>query len=302
MQAMQVELSPRQGQRLLPPDARRAVEPAQQTMGVDDDRDGATVVNAQTWAMGVCYEKCCCCCSALNMTANMVTVKEGWVGVCMQFGKFHRLLPPGRHHFNIMAEQVVCVDKKVVCLDVPPQSVMTKDNLTVSIDAVSYYRVFDPVKATFCVDNYRYALGNLAQVTLRTVLGENTLAEIFSERARINARVTELIDEASDPWGIKVERVEMKSIDIGDKMQRAMAAVAESQQEAEAKIIQAKAQRDAADLLAEAANKMSGQPDAIRLQWFETLRVISTQGRNTTVIVPDGMDSMAALAAKNASK
>merc|ERR1712061_427563 len=108
-------------------------------------------------------------------------------------------------------------------------------------------------------------------VTLRTVLGENTLAEIFAERKKINIRLKELIDEASDPWGIKVGRVELKTIEIDDKMRRAMAARVESQQEAEAKIIQATAQRDAAAILAQAAEKMSGPPASMQLQWFETL-------------------------------
>merc|ERR1719210_264417 len=128
---------------------------------------------------------------------------------------------------------------------------MTKDNLTVSIDAVCYYQVYDAEKAIFVIEKYPFALGNLAQVTLRTVLGENTLAEIFAERQKINGRLQELIDEASDPWGIKVGRVEIKAIEIDEKMQRAMAAKAEAQQEAEAKIIQAKAQRDASAILSD---------------------------------------------------
>merc|ERR1719210_690827 len=109
---------------------------------------------------------------------------------------------------------------------------MTKDNLTVSIDAVCYYQVYDAEKAIFVIEKYPFALGNLAQVTLRTVLGENTLAEIFGHRQKLNARLQELIDEASDPWGIKVSRVEIKGIEIDRKMQRALAAKAEANQEA----------------------------------------------------------------------
>merc|ERR1712194_366613 len=169
------------------------------------------------------------------------------------------------------------------------QAVMTKDNLTVQIDAVCFYSVYDAQKAVFSIDNYPWALGNLAQVTLRTVLGENTLSEIFAHRVRINQRLQELIDEASDAWGIKVSRVELKKIEIDDNMQRAMAAKAEAQQEAEAKIIQARAQRDSAAILTDAAEKMNEQPTSLKLQWFETLRIISTQGRNVTVIVPDNM-------------
>merc|ERR1712217_908793 len=143
------------------------------------------------------------------------------------------------------------------------------------------------------------ALGNLAQVTLRTVLGEHTLADIFASRQLINSRLQELVDEASDPWGIKVSRVEMKGIEIDDKMQRAMAARAEALQEAEAKVIQAKAQRDSSTILTEAAAKMEEQPTSMQLQWYETLRIISTQGRNNVVIVPEGMDTSTAMASRS---
>merc|ERR1719188_2933128 len=142
------------------------------------------------------------------------------------------------------------------------------------------------------------ALSNLAQVTIRTVLGENTLAEIFGQRQKLNHRLKELIDHASDPWGIKVGDVELKGITIDNQMQRAMAAKAEANQMAEAKIIQSKAQRDAAAILAEAAGQMEEQPAALRLQWMETLRTISTQGKNPCVIIPENMDAATALAAK----
>jgi regulator of protease activity HflC (stomatin/prohibitin superfamily) len=196
-----------------------------------------------------------------------------------------------------MSEEIKVVNMKVTCADVPPQAVMTADNLTVNIDAVCYYEVFDARKAVFSIDNYHFALSNLAQVTLRTVLGEHTLKEIFSERPRINQRLKELVDEASDPWGIKVGRVEMKAIEIDDTMQRAMAATAEAQQEAEAKIIQAKAQRDAASILSDAAQIMRTEPNAMQLQWFETLRIIVTQGKNKTIVLPSSADANGLLAA-----
>lgn len=254
--------------------------------------------NTQTIALGKLYETLCMCCAACGLSMNLISISQGHVGVVTEFGRYVRTLPPGRHRFNIMSEQVFPVSLKVVCLDIAPQSVMTKDNLTVAIDAVCYYNVFDAQKAVFSIDNYPFALANLAQVTLRTVLGEHTLAEIFAERQRINQRLKALIDDASDAWGIQVGRVELKGIGIDDKMQRAMAAKAEACQEAEAKIIQAVAQRDAATILAEAAERMFSQPIALKLQWFETLRIITTQGRNTTIIVPDGMDCGMAMAAR----
>merc|ERR1719296_707291 len=227
----------------------------------------------------------------------MITIEQGYVGVVTQFGKFHHLLPPGRHRFNIMAEAVVPVSLKVHCLDIRPQEVITADKLSVRIDAVCFYRVFDAEKAKFAVENYQFALANLAQVTIRTVLGENTLAEIFSQRQKLNERLKELIDEASDPWGVKVGNVELKGIEIDRQMQRAMAAKAEANQMAEAKIIQSKAQRDAASILAEAAGQMDAQPAAIKLQWMETLRQVTTQGRNRTIIIPKDMDPKSAMAA-----
>mmetsp|Transcript_50903 Transcript_50903/g.132406 ORF Transcript_50903/g.132406 Transcript_50903/m.132406 type:complete len:294 (-) Transcript_50903:157-1038(-) len=265
------------------------------------EQSGATLENTQTHALGKVYEVCCCCCAAFGVSGNLVTIPQGFVGLVSMFGRYSHSLPPGRHRFNIMSETVGLVNMKSVCLDVPFQRVMTKDNLEMKIDAVCIYNVFDAEKAMFAVENYQYALGNVAMVTMRTVEGENTLAETFSERTRINARITQLIDEASDPWGVKVQRVELKNLEISDTMQRAMAARAEADQEAQAKIIAARAQRDAASILTEAAEKMAAQPTALRLQWFETLRIIATQGKNCTVVVPDGFDNAAALSAAKAA-
>lgn len=193
--------------------------------------------------------------------------------------------------------QVMEVEKlrKIACIDVQPQMVMTKDNLTVTIDAVCFYRVLDATKVLFEVQNYQQALSNLVQVTMRTVVGENDLSEIFAQRPRLNARITELIDAATGPWGIKVSQVELKEVQIQQSMQRALAAVAEAQQEAEAKLIQARAQRESASILAEASKAMGNDAAALQLQWFETLRIIATQGKNATVIVPDRIDPESAL-------
>ncbi|CAK9089840.1 Uncharacterized protein AF_1420 [Durusdinium trenchii] len=226
---------------------------------------------------------------------NFARVDQGSVGVVLRFGKFDRMLEPGRHQFNVAVEQVLVVPLKIACIDVQPQMVMTKDNLTVTIDAVCFYRVLDATKVLFEVQNYKQALTNLVQVTMRTVVGENSLSEIFAQRPRLNARITELIDAATGPWGIEVSQVELKEVQIQQSMQRALAAVAEAQQEAEAKLIQAKAQRESASILAEASKAMGEDPAALQLQWFETLRIIATQGKNATVIVPDRIDPESAL-------
>ncbi|CAE6913341.1 unnamed protein product [Symbiodinium natans] len=226
---------------------------------------------------------------------NFVRVDQGSVGVVLRFGKFDRMLDPGRHQFNVFVERVIVVPLKIACIDVKPQMVMTKDNLTVTIDAVCFYRVLDATKVLFEVQNYRQALSNLVQVTMRTVVGENELSEIFAQRPRLNARITELIEATTGPWGIEVSQVELKEVQIQQSMQRALAAVAEAQQEAEAKLIQARAQRESASILAEASQAMGQDAAALQLQWFETLRIIATQGKNATIILPDRIDPETAL-------
>merc|ERR1740129_710589 len=247
--------------------------------------------------MGTGIQCLCCPCVSCGGSAYTTNVEQGWVSVVTRFGRFNRILPPGRHRYNTMAETIIPVNLKTCCLDIKPQEVMTADNLSIKIDAVCYYRVLDAKKATFSVDNYKFALSNLAAVTLRTVLGEFTLGQIFANRSQLNARLKTLIDEASDRWGIQVGRVEISDIALDKQMQRAMAAKAEANAQAEAKVIQARAQRDASSILAEAAQFMEGQPASIQLQWMETLRIVATQGKTSTIIIPPNMESMAALAA-----
>jgi len=259
---------------------------------------GASVQNSQSKTVGNCYASCCLFCAPCGCARNLFTIQQGYVGVVTEFGRYHRTLPPGRHTFNIMSEQIKPMNMRTVCADIPAQQVMTKHNLSVMADAVCFYNVFDAQKAAFGVDNYAYAISMLSQVTIRTVIGEMLLSEILSSRHVINAKLKTLIDEATDPWGIKVDRVELKEIKISEQMQRAMGAKAEAGQEAEAKIVQANAQKDAALILKQAAEEMDGSPNAIKLQWFETLRIIATQGRNTTIIVPDNIEPATALASK----
>jgi regulator of protease activity HflC (stomatin/prohibitin superfamily) len=215
-----------------------------------------------------------------------------------EFGRYSRTLPPGRHTFNIFSEKVIQISMRTVCLDVPAQTLMTQDNLALTIDAVCFYNVFDARLAAFEVQSYQHATSMLAQVTIRSVLGEMDLKEILAGRHIINSRLRKIIDERTDPWGIKVDRVELKEIKITDQMQRAMAAKAEADQEAEAKLVQARAQREASAILKDAAKELSEEPNAMKLHWFETLRIISTQGRNTTIIVPDNIEPASALAVR----
>eukprot|EP00735_Rhodelphis_limneticus_P002059 TRINITY_DN127_c0_g1::TRINITY_DN127_c0_g1_i1::g.14409::m.14409 TRINITY_DN127_c0_g1::TRINITY_DN127_c0_g1_i1::g.14409 ORF type:complete len:295 (+),score=81.71,sp/O28852/Y1420_ARCFU/42.53/4e-52,Band_7/PF01145.20/2.3e-32,Band_7_1/PF13421.1/0.0051 TRINITY_DN127_c0_g1_i1:71-955(+) len=239
---------------------------------------------------GYMYAAFCLPFSACGM-GPFLTILQGHVGVVTVFGKFDRLIPPGTYSYNIGSEAIIPVCLKTVTLDVPEQNVMTKDNLTVRINAVVYFRVFDAKKALYSVANYRYATNNLAQCTLRTIIGENTLADLFNARKMINARLTELIDRDTDDWGIKVLSVEIKDVMIPDQMQRAMAAVAEASRDAEARVINAKGNLAASEILAEAADQMSLNPMSMHLQWFDTLQAIA-QERNHTIIVPDTMTNM----------
>jgi len=254
---------------------------------------GATIENGVLNGIGNCFEMCCVICAGCGLTPNLATVQQEHVGLVTKFGRLDRILPAGRHKYNIMSENVIPLSLMEQVIDVPHQEVMTQDNLMVKVDAVCYYKVEKAELAYFEVNSYSFAVMQLIQVTLRTVIGENTLAEVLSERQKLNMRVQELIDKGTDPWGIRVTRVEMKSIDIDNNMQRAMAAKTEATQEAEAKLIQAKAQRDSALILVDAAAKMESNPGAMQLQWFETLRIISTQGQNTTMIVPDSVEPAA---------
>jgi len=248
---------------------------------------GAQTENTVNQGLGTCFEYVCCCCAGAGCTPNLATIQQGYVGLVTSYGRFARELPEGRHKFNIMSETVIPINKMVNTIDVPHQEVMTQDNLMVKVDAVCYFKVVDARKAYFEVSDYTSAIMQLIMVTLRTVIGENTLNEVLLERTKLNARVSDLLSASAAAWGVDIDRVEMKSIDIDDKMQRAMAAKTEATQEAEAKIIQARAQRDSAMILVEAAQKMDSHPGALKLQWFETLRIIATQGQNTTLIVPD---------------
>eukprot|EP00420_Gonyaulax_spinifera_P020509 CAMPEP_0197905026 /NCGR_PEP_ID=MMETSP1439-20131203/59331_1 /TAXON_ID=66791 /ORGANISM="Gonyaulax spinifera, Strain CCMP409" /LENGTH=290 /DNA_ID=CAMNT_0043526263 /DNA_START=33 /DNA_END=901 /DNA_ORIENTATION=+ len=261
--------------------------PAQNQMMPSEAGGTAGCYNTLAKSVGAVYSIVAIPCGLCG-GGPMVTIQQGYVGLVTTFGKYQGLLAPGRHAYNIMCERITPVSLKTMTLEVPKQSVITSDNLSVEVSAVCYYRVIDACKAVFEVDNYNQAVNQLAQVTLRTVLGENTLQDILSKRSLINGRVTQLIDEDTNKWGINIMSVEMKDVHIPESMQRAMAAVAESRQEATAKVIAAEGKRDSAAILADAAEKMRGDPTALQLQWFETLEKI-TQDKNSTVVVPDSM-------------
>jgi len=182
-------------------------------------------------------------------------------------------------------DRMVRVSLRIVVMDIPPQDVITKDNVSVKVNAVLYFRVMEPQKAVLEVQDFLYATSQLAQTTLRSTLGEVELDDLLSEREKLNLRLQEIIDKRSDPWGIKVQMVEMKHVDLPENMQRAIAKQAEAERERRAKVIHAEGEYQAADKLTKAAEIISTNPQALQLRFLGTLAEIATE-KNSTIIFP----------------
>jgi len=185
--------------------------------------------------------------------------------------------------FNI--DRMVKVSLRTVTLDVPTQDVITRDNISVKVNAVVYFRVVDPVKAILSVENFFYATSQLAQTTLRSVCGQAEMDKLLSEREKINEEIQEILDKDTEPWGVKVSKVELKQIDLPQEMQRAMARQAEAERERRAKVINAEGELQAANMLSEASTIMSSNPITIQLRYLQTLSEIATE-KNSTIVFP----------------
>lgn len=208
-----------------------------------------------------------------------------------------RLLPggpkgPGLFFILPCIDEFRVVDLRTLSFDVPPQEILSKDSVTVTVDAVVYIRVADPTMAVLNVENYKRSTELLAATTLRNVLGTKTLAEVLSQRDEISASLQSLLDVATDPWGIKVERVEIKDVSLPQQMQRAMAAEAEASREARAKVIAAEGEQNASRALKEAADIIAESPNALQLRYLQTLNSISAE-KNSTIIFPLPIDLLA---------
>jgi regulator of protease activity HflC (stomatin/prohibitin superfamily) len=216
-------------------------------------------------------------------------------GVVFRLGK---LLPqpkgPGLVIVAWPIDRMVRISLRTIVLDVPPQDVITRDNVTVKVNAVVYFRVVDPLKAVVQVENYLYATSQEAQTTLRSILGGAHLDELLSERERLAAILQEVIDLHTDPWGVKVSQVAVKAVDLPPEMVRAMAKQAESEREKRAKVIHASGELDASKQLTEAAAALSAQPMALHLRYLQTLAEIAAE-KNSTIIFPLPIDWMKAL-------
>ena len=215
-------------------------------------------------------------------------------GVIFRLGRVINAKGPGLIILIPIVDKMVKVSMRLVALDVDPQDVITKDNVSVKVNAVIYFRVIEPIKSIVEVENYDYAVSQLAQTTLRSVCGQADLDELLSARDKINSELQEILDTQTDPWGIKVSTVELKHIDLPQEMQRAMAKQAEAERERRAKVINAEGEFQAANRLADAAEIIHAHPMALQLRYLQTVREMSAEN-NTTTIFPIPIDLFAPL-------
>jgi regulator of protease activity HflC (stomatin/prohibitin superfamily) len=205
-------------------------------------------------------------------------------GVVFRLGRvMSRAKGPGLIIIIPVVDRLVKISLRLVAMDVPPQDVITRDNVSVKVNAVIYFRVMDSIKAVVEVENYLYATSQLAQTTLRSVCGQAELDELLSDREKINTELQEILDKHTDPWGVKVTTVEVKHIDLPQDMQRAMARQAEAERERRAKVINAEGEHQAAARLAEAASIIADHPMALQLRYLQTLREVSAENNSTTL-------------------
>ena len=204
-------------------------------------------------------------------------------GVIFRLGRVIAMKGPGLIILIPVVDRMIKVDMRTITMDVPPQDVITRDNVSIKVNAVVYFRVMDANSAVIEVENYLYATSQLAQTTLRSVCGQFELDEILSEREKINLTLQEILDRSTDPWGIKVSLVEVKHIDLPEEMKRAIAKQAEAERERRAKVINAEGEFQAAQKLIEAAALMETQPMSLQLRYLQTLNQIASENNSTTL-------------------
>lgn len=219
------------------------------------------------------------------LRASLRIVQEYERGVIFRLGRVQGAKGPGLFWIIPVIDQMMKVDLRVVTLDVPSQEAITRDNVTVKVNAVCYFRVLDPVAAVVNISNYLVATQQIAQTTLRSVLGQSELDQLLAERDEINQQLQQIIDEQTEPWGVKVSVVEVKDVELPQSMQRAMARQAEAEREKRAKIIHAEGEMQASRQLAAAADVMSASSGALQLRYLQTLTEISAE-HNSTIIFP----------------
>jgi regulator of protease activity HflC (stomatin/prohibitin superfamily) len=230
-------------------------------------------------------------------SASIKILREYERGVIFRLGRLIGAKGPGLIFIIPGVDKLLRISLRTVALEIPPQEVITRDNISITVNAVVYFRVIDPNKAVVEVENYLYATSQLAQTTLRSVIGQSQLDELLSERDKINIKLQDVLDKQTDPWGIKVSLVETKQVDLDKEMQRAIARQAEAERERRAKVIHAEGEAQAAEKLAEAANVISVHPAAMHLRFLQTLSKVSSE-KNSTVILPLPIDLLTAFLQK----
>ncbi len=223
------------------------------------------------------------------LSAALRILNEYERGVIFRLGRVIKAKGPGLIILIPIVDKMVKVGLRLVAMDVDPQDVITRDNVSVKVNAVIYFRVIDPIKAIIEVENYNYAMSQLAQTTLRSVCGQAELDDLLSNREKLNAELQEILDLHTDPWGIKVATVELKHIDLPQEMQRAMARQAEAERDRRAKVINAQGEYQAADKLSKAAKIIAENPVALQLRYLQTMNEMSAEN-NTTTIFPIPID------------
>jgi regulator of protease activity HflC (stomatin/prohibitin superfamily) len=230
----------------------------------------------------------------LLFIANSVRVlREYERAVVFRLGRLIGEKGPGLFILLPVVDRMVKVSLRIVAMDVPPQDIITRDNISIKVNAVLYFRVEDPRKAVVQVENFLYATSQIAQTSLRSVVGEHELDDLLAEREKINIKLQQIIDDRTEPWGIKVTAVEVKDVDLPQEMQRAIARQAEAERERRAKIIHAEGEFSASARLAEAAHVMGREPLTLQLRYLQTLTEIATE-KNSTIVFPVPIDMMKA--------
>lgn len=217
------------------------------------------------------------------LLCSIKQINEYERGILFTRGKFKKILKPGWNIVLPIVNSISKVDIRTKAVDVPEQDAITKDNVSIRINAVIYYKVFDAAKAIIAVERFQYAVSQLAQTTMRNVVGAVSLDELLVERDKISEEICNIIDEATDPWGIKVENVELKDVKLPEEMQRVIAKVAEAEREKQAVITKSIGEKEAAENLAEAANVMAASPGALHLRTLATINDISSDQSNTII-------------------
>jgi len=232
---------------------------------------------------------------AIALASSMFRVlREYERGVVFMLGRFYKVKGPGLIIVIPVLQQMVRVDLRTIVMDVPTQDVISRDNVSVQVNAVLYFRVVDPERAIIQVENYLEATSQLSQTTLRSVLGQHELDDMLAERERLNADIQGILDKQTSAWGIKVANVEIKHVDLNESMVRALAKQAEAERERRAKVIHAMGEAEAAEKLAEAAKVLAGQDQAIQLRYLQTLAGIAGD-KSSTIVFPVPIDVFAKL-------